>query len=62
MSKGDKCQFDFATRAIHAGQDPKQWACRAMVPPIVQSTNFNTDDFVSEYHDVSTIVQIFLII
>ena len=30
----------FATRAIHAGQDPSQWTSRAVVPPISMSTTF----------------------
>lgn len=56
MSKGEKGQLNFATRAIHSGQDPTQWSSRAMVPPIVHSTIFNTVDFVSEYHDVSMVL------
>lgn len=46
-------KLDFATRAIHAGQDPKKWPSRALVPPIVHATTFNTDDFVGEHCDVS---------
>ncbi|XP_077266332.1 cystathionine gamma-lyase isoform X1 [Temnothorax americanus] len=34
----------FATTAIHAGQDPKQWNHRAIVPPLVMSTTFQQDD------------------
>lgn len=30
----------FATKAIHAGQDPEQWEHLAVVPPIVTSTTF----------------------
>ncbi|XP_005385304.1 PREDICTED: cystathionine gamma-lyase [Chinchilla lanigera] len=30
----------FATRAIHTGQDPAQWASRDVVPPISLSTTF----------------------
>lgn len=30
----------FSTRAVHAGQEPEQWASRAVVPPISLSTTF----------------------
>lgn len=30
----------FATKAIHAGQDPEQWKHLAVVPPLVTSTTF----------------------
>lgn len=30
----------FATKAIHAGQDPEQWSHLAVVPPLVTSTTF----------------------
>ncbi|XP_066548107.1 cystathionine gamma-lyase isoform X2 [Amia ocellicauda] len=30
----------FATRAIHVGQEPEQWRCMAVVPPISLSTTF----------------------
>ena len=30
----------FATKAIHAGHDPKQWEYRPIVPPLVMSTIF----------------------
>lgn len=30
----------FATDAIHAGQEPEQWAHMAVVPAIVTSTTF----------------------
>lgn len=30
----------FATKAIHAGQDPEQWEHLAVVPPICTSTTF----------------------
>ncbi|XP_069835536.1 cystathionine gamma-lyase-like [Dendropsophus ebraccatus] len=30
----------FATKAIHAGQEPEQWKSRAVVPPISLSTTF----------------------
>nr|XP_033331342.1 putative cystathionine gamma-lyase 2 [Megalopta genalis] len=33
----------FATKAIHAGQDPLQWTHCSVVPPIVMSTTFRQD-------------------
>ena len=30
----------FATKAIHAGQDPEQWSSKALVPPIVMSATY----------------------
>lgn len=33
----------FATKAIHAGQDPSQWSHRAVVPPLVMSTTFQQE-------------------
>ncbi|CAI9546997.1 unnamed protein product [Staurois parvus] len=30
----------FATQAIHSGQEPEQWKCMALVPPISLSTTF----------------------
>ena len=33
----------FATKAIHAGQDPKQWTHRSVVPPLILSTTFQQD-------------------
>lgn len=33
----------FATLALHEGQDPKQWNCRAVVPLISLSTTFKQD-------------------
>ncbi|XP_011685038.1 PREDICTED: cystathionine gamma-lyase [Wasmannia auropunctata] len=33
----------FATRAIHAGQDPEQWNHGSVVPPLVMSTTFQQD-------------------
>ena len=30
----------FATDAIHAGQEPEQWASMAVIPPISLSTTF----------------------
>lgn len=32
--------MEFATKAIHAGQDPAKWTHRAVVPPISMSTTF----------------------
>ncbi|KAJ8667812.1 hypothetical protein QAD02_009475 [Eretmocerus hayati] len=33
----------FATKAIHAGQDPKQWKHGSVVPPLILSTTFEQD-------------------
>ena len=33
----------FATNAIHAGHDPDQWKCHALVPGIFLSTTFKQD-------------------
>lgn len=33
----------FATKAIHAGQDPEQWTSCAVVPPISLATTFKQD-------------------
>ena len=30
----------FATKALHAGQEPEQWSSMAVVPPIAMSTTF----------------------
>ena len=30
----------FATKALHAGQEPEQWTSMAVVPPISLSTTF----------------------
>uniref|UniRef100_A0A1Q3FRV4 cystathionine gamma-lyase n=1 Tax=Culex tarsalis TaxID=7177 RepID=A0A1Q3FRV4_CULTA len=30
----------FATKAIHVGQDPEQWKCMAVVPPILMSSTY----------------------
>lgn len=30
----------FGTKAIHAGQDPDQWKCKAVIPLISLSTTF----------------------
>ncbi|KAG5666385.1 hypothetical protein PVAND_014414 [Polypedilum vanderplanki] len=35
-----KTDDGFATKAIHAGQEPEQWKCRAVVPLISLSTTF----------------------
>ena len=34
----------FATNAIHAGQDPDQWKCHAVVPGLFLSTTFKQDE------------------
>lgn len=34
----------FATKAIHAGQDPLQWNHCPVVGPLVMSTTFRQDD------------------
>ena len=34
----------FGTLAVHAGQDPKQWNCRAVVPPIFTTTTYQQDE------------------
>lgn len=36
-------EMGFATKAIHAGQDPLQWNHWEVVPPIVMSTTFRQD-------------------
>ncbi|XP_051163000.1 cystathionine gamma-lyase [Leptopilina boulardi] len=36
-------QEGFATKAIHAGQDPKQWSHYSVIPPLVMSTTFQQD-------------------
>ncbi|XP_068145318.1 cystathionine gamma-lyase-like [Drosophila tropicalis] len=33
----------FATKSIHAGQDPEQWKCNAVIPLISLSTTFKQD-------------------
>jgi len=33
----------FATKAIHAGQDPLQWNHGSLVTPLVMSTTFQQD-------------------
>lgn len=33
----------FATKAIHAGQEPEQWNSMCVIPPIVMSTTFKQD-------------------
>lgn len=30
----------FGTLAIHAGQSPDQWKCKAVIPPITTSTTY----------------------
>ncbi|KAK8760876.1 hypothetical protein V5799_027858 [Amblyomma americanum] len=41
----DDCRLDYAelhfdTNAIHAGQEPEQWNCQAVVPPIFLASTF----------------------
>ncbi len=36
----DSNEYGFATRAIHAGQEPEKWDSRCVIPPIVLSTTF----------------------
>ncbi|XP_037939260.1 cystathionine gamma-lyase [Teleopsis dalmanni] len=33
----------FATKAIHVGQDPEQWNCMSVIPPISLSTTYKQD-------------------
>ena len=41
MSAWPREEFDgFGTHAIHAGQEPEKWDCRAVVPLIGLSTTF----------------------
>lgn len=44
MSGFRKQPSGFSTKAIHAGQDPKQWEHMAVVPPLVTSTTFKKTD------------------
>ena len=34
----------FATDALHAGQEPEQWNCRAVIPMISMSTTFKQEE------------------
>uniref|UniRef100_A0A1X7U9G4 cystathionine gamma-lyase n=1 Tax=Amphimedon queenslandica TaxID=400682 RepID=A0A1X7U9G4_AMPQE len=34
----------FGTNAIHVGQDPEQWNCKAIVPPIFTCTTYKQDE------------------
>lgn len=34
---------NFATRAIHEGNEPEQWNSMAVVPPISMATTFKQD-------------------
>ncbi|OAF67182.1 hypothetical protein A3Q56_05106, partial [Intoshia linei] len=38
--KGEENSRGFATKAIHAGQDPAKWSSRAVIPPIFTSTTY----------------------
>ena len=33
-------KMEFATSAIHAGQEPSKWTHRAVIPPISMATTF----------------------
>lgn len=43
MAEFRKQPKGFATKAIHAGQDPENWNSFAVIPPIVTSTTFKQD-------------------
>ena len=34
----------FATKAIHLGQDPDQWKCKSIVPPIFTTSTYKQDE------------------
>ena len=34
----------FGTKAIHTGQEPEQWECKALVPPIFTATTYKQDE------------------
>ncbi|OTF71743.1 hypothetical protein BLA29_008557 [Euroglyphus maynei] len=40
MNPAKYYEENFETRAIHAGQDARQWNCRAVVPPLVLATTY----------------------
>lgn len=44
MSEFKQQPKGFATKAIHAGQDPEQWKHLSLVPPLVTSTTFKLSD------------------
>lgn len=46
--------MEFATEAIHAGQDPAKWNHRAVIPPISLSTTFQ--QFAPAEHAVISIL------
>lgn len=39
---------DFATNAIHAGQDYNKWKNKEIIPPIVTSATFQQEDPTNE--------------
>ena len=39
-SEGSAHMKHFGTNAIHAGYDPDQWNCKAVMPPIFTATTF----------------------
>lgn len=55
-------QPGFATKAIHSGQDYKQWTNLEIVPPIVTSTTFYEADplqrTVNNHQCISTFILI----
>lgn len=46
--------MDFASKAIHAGQDPAKWTHRAVIPPISMATTFQ--QFAPAQHAVIIII------
>lgn len=48
----------FATKAIHAGQEPEQWKSLSIIPPITMSTTFKQDG--PGQHRVNTLPHFFL--
>lgn len=47
----------FATKAIHAGQEPEQWKSLSIIPPITMSTTFKQDG--PGQHRVNTLPHFF---
>ena len=44
MEDSTKPFAHFGTDVVHAGQDPDQWKCKALVPPVFTSTTFKQDE------------------
>jgi cystathionine gamma-lyase len=44
MADDHKAYPHFATNLIHVGQDPEQWKCKAIVPPIFTTTTYKQDE------------------